>query len=45
MRMEIRPAEGGADAELFASEFAASVSKHSGKDVVNEGTTKVLERL
>ncbi len=43
MRMEIRPAEGGMDAELFATEFASAVSKHSGEKVVSEGTTKILE--
>lgn len=45
MRMEIRPGEGGADAELFAEELANAIAKHSGKNISNDGTTKVLERL
>lgn len=43
MRMEIRAGEGGADAELFAQEFAQAVSKHSGEKVVADGTTMILE--
>lgn len=45
MRMEIRPQEGGADAELFVQEFAEAVAKYSGKKAIAEGTMRVLERL
>lgn len=45
MRMEIRPQEGGKDAELFVEEFAEAVAKHSGKSVAQEGTMRFLERL
>ena len=45
MRLEIIPGEGGADAEMFASELAQSISKHSGVNVSAEGTTMVLHRL
>lgn len=45
MRMEVRPQEGGIDAELFVQEFANAVSKHSGKEIKSEGTMRFLERL
>lgn len=45
MRMEIRPGEGGADAELFAHQLAQSIAKHSNKEIISEGTTRILERL
>lgn len=45
MRMEIRPGEGGADAELFVNELAEAVSKHSGTKITIDGTTRTLERL
>lgn len=43
MRIEIIPGEGGADAELFAAELAAAISKHSGTSAFDEGSTKILE--
>lgn len=45
MDMEIRPAEGGDDASLFADEFARAVAKHSGAQVATDGTTRILHRL
>lgn len=45
MKMEIRPGDGGADAEAFASELAAAIAKGSKADVSSDGTTKVLHRL
>lgn len=43
--MEIRPGEGGADAEMFAGELAAAVAKHSGRSVQTVGKFYVLHRL
>lgn len=45
MRMEIRPQEGGADAELFVQEFAEAIFKHSKSKVKVDGTMRFLERL
>lgn len=45
MRMEIRPAEGGEDAEAFATELGQAVSKHSGIPMEHDGRTVVLHRL
>jgi protein subunit release factor A len=43
--MEIRPGEGGADAEAFASELATAIAKHSGVSVQTAGKFYVLHRL
>lgn len=45
MRMEIRPAEGGADAETFAVELGQAISKHSGTPMAMVGRTVILDRL
>lgn len=45
MRMEIRPGEGGADAEAFAVELGQSISKHSGTPMTMAGRTVVFRRL
>lgn len=45
MRMEIRPAEGGADAEVFAVELGQAISKHSGTPIEMTGRTVVLNCL
>ena len=44
-RVEVHPAEGGADAAAFANELAAAVSKHTGGNVVLEGRVAVVECL
>ncbi len=43
--MEIRPGEGGADAEAFAGELASAIAKHSGRKVQTVGKFYVLHRL
>lgn len=45
MRMETRPAEGGADAEAFAIELGQAISKHSGTPMATTGRMVVLDRL
>lgn len=45
MRMEIRPGEGGVDAEQFVIELSQAVSKHSNKPVSMVGSTAVLDSL
>lgn len=45
MLMEIRAAEGGTDAELFASQLADAISKFSGATVETVGTVYKLHRL
>lgn len=45
MLMEIRASEGGADAELFASELAGAVSAYSGSPVETAGKTFILRCL
>mgnify|MGYP006349551801 FL=1 len=45
MKMEIRPQEGGADAEAFALELGQAIAKHSGAELSMDGTTVVLGRL
>jgi hypothetical protein len=42
--LEFLPGDGGADAELFASELAAAVSKHSGRPVT-AGNPLSIHRL
>lgn len=41
-RMEFHAAEGGADAEAFASELSASVSKFTGLPLAHEGRLVTL---
>lgn len=43
--IEIHPAQGGEDAEAFARDLAAAISKHSQRPLVSEGTTLILHRL
>lgn len=45
MLMEIRASEGGADAELFASELANAVSTYSGSPVTSAGKVFILRCL
>lgn len=45
MRIEIRPAEGGADAQAFAADLGQAISKHSGSPAEAAGRTVVLHRL
>ena len=45
LKMEIRASEGGADAELFAAEFAGAVSTYSGSSVETAGKTYILSGL
>ena len=45
MRLEIHAGDGGTDAELFASELAAAISKHSGAVVETDGRVLVFSRL
>ena len=35
--IEIHPAEGGTDAELFAKDLASAISKHSGMTIKSSG--------
>ncbi len=43
--IEIHPASGGADAEIFASELASAVSVFSGKRVEVDGKVLLIHGL
>lgn len=43
--VEVHPGEGGADAQAFAGELAAAVSKFSGRQVKAAGNLLTLHRL
>lgn len=45
MRMEIRPAEGGADAESFAVELGRAISTHTGSPMERDGRSVIFSRL
>ncbi|SDT04194.1 hypothetical protein [Actinoplanes derwentensis] len=45
VRLEIHATAGGADAEAFADELAAAVSRHAGVTTAREGRLVVLHRL
>lgn len=44
-RIELRPGEGGVDAQGFAVDLASAIGKYSGVKPVAEGSALVLYRL
>lgn len=45
MKLEFHARDGGADAELFASQLAGAVSKHSNRPVETQGRVLVIDSL